>query len=229
MVLTERTDAPTLSQVTKTRIGATYTLRGLAAAIGRFVPLAPRAGLVWGLRRMEPALREQVMLTVARTNGCRYCRYIHQEWAIRSGVSDDEIAQLEGADPATFDRARWSALVYARVLVENDFADAPADVLEDVANYYSAGERRNIEAVAQVMTIVNRCANTMDALLSRLRGTPASESLPSELVVTASLLATGPIIVPVLSLILRKSPLRLLREFRAFTAGTPAGSSAEAA
>jgi AhpD family alkylhydroperoxidase len=62
---------------------------------------------------MEPALREQAMLTVARTNGCRYCSYIHQEWAVRSNVSDDEIAQLEGADPATFDRARWSALVYA--------------------------------------------------------------------------------------------------------------------
>ncbi len=211
-----------------TRIGKTYTVRGLAAAALRFVPLAPRAGMVWGLRRIDPALRESVMLTVARANGCRYCSYIHQEWAIRNGAGDDEIAELEGIDVTAFDRAKWSALVYARSLAENDFENVPAEILEDVAKYHSAGERRNIEAVALVMTIVNRSANTMDALLSRLRGAPASESLPAELVITTCLVATGPVLVPLLSLILRKSPRRLLREFRAFNAGTAADSAAAA-
>lgn len=200
-------------------IGKTYTLRQLAAALVRFIPLAPRAGLVWGLHRMDPSLREQVMLTVARANGCRYCSYIHQEWAIRTGASDDEIAQLEGTDPADFDRGRWSALVYARSLAENDFGTLPAEIVADTARHHDAGERRNIEAVALVMTIVNRSANTMDALLCRLRGEPASQSLAAELIITAGLLTLGPLLVPALSLILRKSPLRLLREFRVFTAG----------
>lgn len=209
-------------------IGKTYTLRELGSAALRFVPLAPRAGLVWGLRRIDPAFREEIMLTVAKANGCRYCSYIHQEWAIKSGVSDVEIAELEGADPAKFDRARWSGLVYARSLAESNFAGVPDEVAQDVAKYYSAGERNNIKAVSLVMTMVNRSANTMDALLSRLRGTPASDSLAAELTITTALLTTGPFIVPALSLILRKSPLRLLREFRAFTAGD-AGDSAQAA
>jgi AhpD family alkylhydroperoxidase len=202
-------------------IGNTYTLSQLAAAFKRFIPLAPRAGMVWGLRGIDPTLREEIMLTVAQTNGCRYCSYVHQEWAIRTGVSDDEIAQLEGTDPAAFDRAKWSALVYARSLTEHDFGRVPADILEDVAKHYSPSKRRNIEAAAVVMTIVNRSANTMDALLSRLRGAPASESSLAELVITTGLLAIGPAVVPALSLILGKSPLRLLKEFRAFTARTP--------
>ncbi|ORV11652.1 hypothetical protein AWB96_19950 [Mycobacteroides chelonae] len=200
-------------------IGKTYTLRELAAALVRFVPLAPRAAMVWGLRRMEPSQREQVMLTVARANGCRYCSYIHQEWAIRTGASDEEIAQLEGTDPAAFDRGRWSALVYARSLAENDFGTPPAEIVADAARHHNAGERHNIEAVALVMTIVNRSANTMDALLCRLRGEPASQSLGAEVAITVGLAAIGPVIVPALSVILRKSPWRLLREFRAFTAG----------
>lgn len=200
-------------------LGKTYTLRELSAAFLRLVPLAHRAGMVWGLRRIDPAFREEIMLTVARANGCRYCSYVHQEWAIRTGVSDEEIAQLEGANPADFDRAKWSALVYARSLAENDFIGVPDEIAEDAARYHTAGGLRNVEAVALVMTVVNRSANTMDALLSRLHGVPASESLPAELAITASLFATGPVVIPALSLVLRKSPARLLREFRAFTAG----------
>lgn len=201
------------------RIGKTFTLRELGAAIIHFVPLAPRAGLVYGLRRMDPAFREEVMLTVARSNGCRYCSYIHQEWAIQNGSSDQEIAELEGTDPALFDRAKWSALVYARTLAENNFTGVPVEVLDDVAKHYSTGERRNIEAVAAVMTIVNRCANTMEALLSRVRGTGASESLAAEIVITTGMLIVGPPLIPLLSVLLRKSPLRLLRDLRAIAFG----------
>lgn len=204
---------------TNSPVGKTYTLRQIGAAIGRFVPLAPRAGLVWGLRKIDPGFREEIMLTVARANGCRYCSYIHQEWAIRSGVSDEEIAELEGADAATFDRSRWSGLVYARSLAENEFKHVPAEILDDASKYYSKGQLRNIEAVAMVMTIVNRSANTMDALLSRLRGKPVSDSMAAEIIITTALATTGPVLVPMLSLILRKSPQRLYREFRAFNSG----------
>lgn len=60
-------------------VGKPYTLRELTAAVLYFVPLAPRASTVWGLHRMDMRLREQVMVTVARANGCRMCSYIHQE------------------------------------------------------------------------------------------------------------------------------------------------------
>ena len=159
------------------------------------------------------------MLTVAQANNCRYCSYVHQEWAIRAGVSDEEIAQLEGADPATFDRAKWSALAYARALADADFGPVPEEISQEVAKYYTRADRRKIETVALVMSIANRSANTVEAFRSRLRGVPVSESLPAEIAITSALLAISPALIPVLSIMLRKSPQRLLRELHAYPAG----------
>lgn len=184
--------------------------------------MIPRAMSVWGLRRMDPAFREQIMLTVTNTNGCRYCSYVHQEWAIRTGVSDEEIAQLEGCDPAHFDRVRWSALVYARSLAENDFQDVPAEIIDDVTQHFSRSEIRDIETVALVMSIANRSTSTMEALGSRLRGGTGSESVAAEIAITAGIVAISPLLIPALSLVLRKSPVRLLRDIRALAAAAPA-------
>ncbi len=159
------------------------------------------------------------MLTVAQTNGCRYCSYVHQEWAIRTGVSDEEIAQLEGVAPATFDRTKWSALAYARALAEADFGQVPEEISQEVAKYYTRGDRRNIETVARAMSIANRSANTVDAFRSRLRGAPVSESLPAEIAITSALIAVSPTLIPALSIMLRKSPQRLLRELHAYSTG----------
>jgi AhpD family alkylhydroperoxidase len=206
-------------------VGNAYTLCELAAAVRRLTPLAHHAGRVWVLRQMDPAFREKIMLTVAQTNSCRYCSYVHQEWAIRAGVSDSEIAQLEGADPATFDRAEWSALVYARSLAEANFGPVPAEIAQEVAKYYTPRDRRNIEAVALVMSIANRSANTLEAFRSRLHGVPVSESLPAEIAITSALVALGPFLMPVLSIVFRKSPLRMLRELNASSVGiSPSGA-----
>ncbi|MFZ1174950.1 MAG: carboxymuconolactone decarboxylase family protein, partial [Mycobacterium sp.] len=190
----------------------TYSLRELTAAVRRLAPLVHHAGMVWVLRQIDPAFREEIMLTVAQTNSCRYCSYVHQEWAIRAGVPDEEIAQLEGANPATFDRAKWSALAYARALAEADFGQVPEEISQEVAKYYTRGGRRNIEAVALVMSIANRSTNTVEAFRSRLRGVPASGSLPAEIAITSALVASSPVLIPGLSIVLRKSPNRLLRE-----------------
>jgi len=207
------------------RLGKTYSLRELAAAGRRLVPLTHRAGAVWLFRRLDPAFREQIMLTVTQANRCRYCSYVHQEWAIRAGVSDEEIAQLENADPATFDRATWSALAYARALAEADFGQVSEEISHEVAKYYPARGRRDIKTVALVMSIANRSANTVEAFGSRLRGVPGSESLPAEIVITSALLAVSPVLIPALSLVLRKSPQRLLREMRAVSAGASPGAA----
>jgi AhpD family alkylhydroperoxidase len=206
-------------------VGKTYTLRELAAAVRRLGPLVHHAGAVWVLRQIDPAFREEIMLTVAQANNCRYCSYVHQQWAIRAGASDDEIAQLEGADPATFDRAKWSALAYARALAEADFGSVPEEISQEVAKYHSPWARRNIETVALVMSTVNRSANTLEAFRSRLRGVPVSESLPAEISITAALVAISPILLPLLSIVLRKSPVQLLRELFAHSAGTSAGGT----
>jgi AhpD family alkylhydroperoxidase len=199
-------------------VGKAYSLRELADAVRRLAPLVHHAGMVWVLHQIDPAFREEIMLTVAQTNGCRSCSYVHQEWAIRAGVSNEEIAKLEGADPATFDRVKWSALAYARALAEADFGQVPEKISQEVSKYYTRGDRRNIEAVALVMSIANRSMNTVEAFRSRLRGVPVSESLPAEIAITSALVAISPTLIPVLSIMLRKSPQRLLRELHAYSA-----------
>ncbi len=69
------------------------------------------------------------------------------------------------------------------------------------------------------MSIANRSMNTVEAFRSRLRGVPVSESLPAEIVITSGLVAVSPTLIPVLSVLLRKSPRRLLRELHAYSAG----------
>jgi hypothetical protein len=78
-------------------------------------------------------------------------------------------------------------LAYARALAEADFGQVQAEISQEAAQYYTPRDRRNIEAVALVMSIANRSANTVDAFRSRLRGVPVSESLPAEIAITLAL------------------------------------------
>lgn len=199
-------------------IGKTWTLPELAEEFSRLRPLVPRAVVVLASHGLDPKLREKIMLSIAKVNGCRICSYAHQEWAIQVGVSDEEIAHLEGIDPEIFDRATWSALVYARALTEHRDGQLPVGVSEDVRKHYGPDELRDIEAISIFINLVSRSVGTVDALVSRLRGGAGSDSLAAELVIAGALLATTPLTIPVVSLILRRTPRRILREFRAFIA-----------
>lgn len=201
-------------RVTTKRFGRTFNLREWLMAILHLIPRMNRAWAVWGRHRMDPAFREQIMLTVARSNGCPYCSYHHQEWAIQAGASDEEIAELEGTDRVNFDRAKWSAFVYARALAENDFGGVPAEIRSDVAKYHSPDELCDIETVARAMSFANRSANTADALFFRRHGIQASDSLLAEIVIALNILMLSPVIVYALCRTLRKSPPQFLREIR---------------
>lgn len=202
------------SAMSPRRFGRTYTLPQWLAAIGALIPRSGSIWAVWGRHRITPAFREAIMLAVARSNGCPYCSYHHQEWAIKEGASDDEIANLEDIDPGSFDRAKWSAFVYARSLAENDFGPIPTAIAGDAQKHYSPSQLRDIETVARFMTFANRSANTTDALFFRRRGVPVSDSLPAEIVIAAAVFILSPLIVVGLCVTLRKSPLQFLREIR---------------
>ena len=182
------------------------------------VPYLLRAGRIWLLRGMDPQFREEIMLAVSRVNGCRYCSYIHHEWALATGVPDDEIARLEGLEPKGFDRGRWVALAWAQARSAADFGSAPDELDRAMHEQHELSVRKDVEAVARIMTMVNRSANTMDALLERLRGEPVEGSRAiDELLVTLGLVGLGWPYVFLLALRLRRSPWRLWREFRAFS------------
>jgi len=125
---------------------------------------------IWGSRRLDPKLREEVMLAVARANACRLCTMAHRRWALAEGVSDAELAALENQDAAQFDRRTWAAIAWADARARADLGPAPAAFEDELGRHYTPAERDDLELVMIVMTIANRSANALDALLAWLRG-----------------------------------------------------------
>ena len=71
-----------------------------------------------------------------------------------------------------------------------------------------------VETVARVMTLANLSANTMDAFLARLRGNPSGHSrIPDELVIGAGFVLVYPIMMVVLGVMQRRSPVAVFRDF----------------
>jgi AhpD family alkylhydroperoxidase len=124
----------------------------LLAQLWRAARRLPEAGAIWGARRLDPKLREEVMLAVARANACRLCTTAHRRWAVAEGVSDAEIAALEIQNAAQFDRRTWAAIAWADARARADLGPAPTEFEEELARYYTPAERDDLELVTIVMT-----------------------------------------------------------------------------
>jgi len=140
------------------------------------------------------------MLAVSRLNGCRYCSWGHHEWAQISGVSNEELAQLEQLDPSGFDRRKWVAISYVRALVKENFRRVQPELRRAMQHKYSPDEIRQIELIANVMDVGNRSSNTFDAMLSRFKGAPATDSrIIDEVILSGVFLAIAPVVLLYLS------------------------------
>lgn len=177
--------------------------------------LLPRAGsvaAVWGARRLDPSLRELLMVEVARANSCRHCAFTHEAWARATGVEEGVLAG-EGRD-----RRTELAVSLARAFGAAG-SPGPSDALEQqAAEVWSPDERRHIETVARAIAVANLTGNTWDALLARLHGSPAPGShLADELAVSVFYALAAPPVALWLSAMGLRSPLDVLRDFRSFS------------
>jgi len=154
----------------------TYRISEFARGLRRIWSSRREVSAIWRRERVPPAFREKIMVAVAEVNGCRFCSFAHREWALDEGVSEEELAQLEGMRPEDFDRRTWLAVVYARSLAAEDFGPVDSSLEREIAEVFSEEERSDIEVVAHAMTVVNRSANTLDALSARWDGHPAEGS-----------------------------------------------------
>lgn len=188
--------------------------------VGSLASLVPELNVLYGIwvrNDLDPGFREELMLAVSRLNDCRFCTWGHQEWAHLSGVSNEELAQLEQLDPSGFDRRKWVAISYVRALVKRDFKGVQPELRRTMQHKYSPREIRQIELVARVMDIGNRGSNTYEAMLSRLRGVPAPEGrILDELVLSGAFLATAPIVLLYLSRASKRPLLEMVRELVAY-------------
>jgi AhpD family alkylhydroperoxidase len=171
----------------------TFTASEMVAALTDFLPHVPRLfAAVAGPGRIDPRLREIVLLAVSEAHACRYCRAAHRELAVGAGVTGEEMDALHAQrwrDLGPRDHAAVvSALRRAGFGVPEANADDPA--LEE---HFVPGEVAALAALVDAIRIANLSGNTVDMLLGRIRGTTRprrDSSLPSELAV-ASLWALG--------------------------------------
>ena len=141
-------------------------LSGLAGIAYRAAPLA--ATYLGG--RLDPELRERVMVAVSRVNACRGCTFVHERWALRTGVTTADLEAIGLGELGPLDQRSRAAVVYATARAEAGFREpAPADVAAATAEHLTARELAAVEAVARAMTLANLSVSTAGALAARLR------------------------------------------------------------
>ncbi len=154
----------------------------------RFDSLSQVAGDLAGVARVSPelwrvyrggvgaALRERIMVAVSRANACAGCSRVHQRWAVRAGVTDDELEALGLDDLARLDPASRAAVVYA---VERSTAGFPGpvgapsgdpEVAAAMDRNFSPEEARQVDAIARGITFANLSVGSAEAIRARIAG-----------------------------------------------------------
>jgi len=146
--------------------------RATAALLRR----SPDLQAIWFKHRLDPAFREELMVSVAAANSCRHCSYAHREWALIEGLPEDELAALEGRQAESFDARTWAAIAWVYAAAASDFTDVPDAIEANFRAQFSPQEQADIELVARTMTWMNQVSNTVDAAWGRLHGDPVAGS-----------------------------------------------------
>jgi AhpD family alkylhydroperoxidase len=205
-----------MSNAGNSEVPRTYRVRELARDLLSISARVPALVAIWLGGRLDPALREQIVVAVARVNACRMCEHAHTRMALEAGVSNAELAALEDMDEGAFDRRAWLAIAHARQRTKADFARLAVDEAENaLIDELGVQTYRDVEDVARVMTIANRIANTLNALSDRARGNPVPGSrLLDELLINILFLPGAWLGTLVAAARQRKSPCAVWREAR---------------
>jgi AhpD family alkylhydroperoxidase len=142
-------------------------------ALGDLMGVARRAASLTSVYLrggLDPELRERVMIAVSRVNSCRGCTLVHERWAIRAGVTSDELEAIGLGDLAALDDRNRAAVVYATALAEARFrGPIPTDVAANAADQLTARELAAVDAAARAMALANLSVSTTGGLIDRLR------------------------------------------------------------
>ena len=114
------------------------------------------------------------MVGVSRANACAGCSRAHQRWALRAGVTDEELDALGLGDMSRLDPASRAAVVYA---VERSAAGFPGplgapsenpEVAAQVAAHFTPKQIEQVDAIARGITFANLSVVTAEALRERI-------------------------------------------------------------
>ncbi|GAA1463402.1 hypothetical protein GCM10009619_41720 [Williamsia maris] len=162
----------------------TYTLGHLASDARVLASRRKEMKAIWAEPRLDPQLREQVMVAVATVNACGFCTYIHHETALQVGADVGDLASLIDQSDKPLDDDAIVAIMWAQRYAETGFGEIGELLEHALAQRFTEEQRRDIETVVRVMTLNNLCGNTLEALVRRLRGNRVTHSrLIDELVI----------------------------------------------
>jgi AhpD family alkylhydroperoxidase len=168
-------------------------------------------------RRLDPAFREKVMLAVAGANACRQCSFAHREWALAEGVSEAELAALEGLDPEAFDARTWAAIAWVQEFARNDLEEVPDAIDRNFREHFSAQEQADIQLAARTMYWANEISNSLRSGVKRAKRTPvAGSTVPREIEALLLYLVGAPVIIGALCVMRRRNPVSMIRDIRPF-------------
>jgi len=152
-----------------------YTPGTLFEDLHGLVVRAPELSTARRGGRVSPAFAERIMLAVTAVNQCRYCSYGHTRMALQAGLTEEEIQLLLDGHVDFIDPDEAPALFFAQHVAESGGRPDRAAV-ERLVETYGPRKARDIQAYVRMITFGNLIGNTVDALLSRLGGVPASGS-----------------------------------------------------
>jgi len=144
-----------------------YTLRALLADVWAVLRHSPRLLAIYGRARVDPAVRERVMVAVSRSNACSVCTRVHEAWALRAGASPTELEQIGAGDLAGLPADEQAAIVYATALVESRFAGVGEDARALADARLDPERQLDIEAIARLVTLHNRSLMTVRTFVAR--------------------------------------------------------------
>ena len=135
----------------------------ITAALANVPELAGPAldflGTVYGPTRLDPRLKEIVILRVSAANDCHYCIETHSRTAARMGFGADEVAALRrDADLP----GEYGAIERALIDFSDSISSRPAAAVSDLRPHFDDSEIVELVLLASTTILLNRLATALE-------------------------------------------------------------------
>ncbi|QEN08475.1 carboxymuconolactone decarboxylase family protein [Oceanispirochaeta crateris] len=144
------------------------------------------------IKLVDKNFRSLIMLAVTQVNGCQYCSYVHTKQALKSGSSEEDLAQLMEGDLAAADSSQRMALLFAQHYADTS-GSYDAQAYERLVESYGKDQAAGILASIKMIMMGNANGGAMSLFIDRLHGKRNKDSsLGTELVVFLGILVILP-------------------------------------
>ena len=118
---------------------------------------------------------EKMMLAVASVTGSRSSSYAHARYAMRQGLSQEEVETLLRGDVEQATAKEAPALFFAQHHAERRDQPDP-EMVQRLVDAYGSQGARDVVTYVRLITLGSLVGNTFDALVSRILGQPSPDS-----------------------------------------------------